>query len=144
MTGGRNGYGAKLANIFSTKFVVETADGKRGRRYKQTFTKNMSKKGEPIITCASERGGMPSRLPAACKQAAAWRGWQTIMLHTTETGAASAAAGELQLGPLPATCPASMAPCSDCKSNENWTCITFYPDLERFGMAGEGDTREPR
>lgn len=50
VTGGRNGYGAKLANIFSTKFVVETADGKRGRRYKQTFTKNMSKKGEPVIT----------------------------------------------------------------------------------------------
>ncbi|KAL4420378.1 hypothetical protein ABPG77_002318 [Micractinium sp. CCAP 211/92] len=72
VTGGRNGYGAKLANIFSTKFVVETADGKRGRRYKQTFTKNMSKKGEPVMT--------------------------------------------------------------DCKSDENWTCITFYPDLERFGM----------
>jgi DNA topoisomerase-2 len=26
VTGGRNGFGAKLANIFSTKFVVETAD----------------------------------------------------------------------------------------------------------------------
>ena len=26
-TGGRNGYGAKLANIFSTEFTVETADG---------------------------------------------------------------------------------------------------------------------
>jgi DNA gyrase/topoisomerase IV subunit B len=23
---------------------------------------------------------------------------------------------------------------SDCKADENWTCITFYPDLERFGM----------
>ena len=50
VTGGRNGYGAKLANIFSTKFVVETCDGKRGRRYKQAFSKNMSKKGEPAIT----------------------------------------------------------------------------------------------
>ncbi|KAI7839009.1 hypothetical protein COHA_007248 [Chlorella ohadii] len=73
VTGGRNGYGAKLANIFSTKFVVETCDGKRGRRYKQTFSKNMTKKGEPVIT--------------------------------------------------------------DCGKDENWTCITFYPDLERFGMA---------
>ncbi|EFN59062.1 hypothetical protein CHLNCDRAFT_137783 [Chlorella variabilis] len=72
VTGGRNGYGAKLANIFSTKFVVETCDGKRGRRYKQTFTQNMSKKGQPVIT--------------------------------------------------------------DCKADENWTCITFYPDLARFGM----------
>ena len=26
ITGGRNGYGAKLTNIFSKKFVVETAD----------------------------------------------------------------------------------------------------------------------
>ena len=60
VTGGRNGYGAKLANIFSTKFVVETCDGKRGRRYKQAFSKNMSKKGEPIITCvlrAAAEGG---------------------------------------------------------------------------------------
>jgi DNA topoisomerase-2 len=38
VTGGRNGYGAKLANIFSTKFVVETADGRRERRFHQTFT----------------------------------------------------------------------------------------------------------
>jgi DNA topoisomerase-2 len=52
VTGGRNGYGAKLANIFSTKFTVETCDGKRRRRYKQTFTNNMSKKTEPVITCA--------------------------------------------------------------------------------------------
>lgn len=35
VTGGRNGYGAKLTNIFSTEFVVETCDGQRGRRYKQ-------------------------------------------------------------------------------------------------------------
>lgn len=52
VTGGRNGYGAKLANIFSTKFTVETCDGRRKRRYKQTFSKNMTKKGEPTITCA--------------------------------------------------------------------------------------------
>ena len=34
-TGGRNGYGAKLANIFSTEFIIETADGRRLRKYKQ-------------------------------------------------------------------------------------------------------------
>lgn len=34
-TGGRNGYGAKLTNIFSTEFVIETADGRRQRKYKQ-------------------------------------------------------------------------------------------------------------
>ena len=36
-TGGRNGYGAKLTNIFSTEFVIETADGKRQLKYKQVF-----------------------------------------------------------------------------------------------------------
>lgn len=79
VTGGRNGYGAKLANIFSQKFVVETCDGKRKRRYKQVFKKNMTGKGEPQIT--------------------------------------------------------------DCKATDNWTCITFQPDLERFGMESlEQDT----
>lgn len=36
-TGGRNGYGAKLTNIFSTEFVIETADGKRQKKYKQVL-----------------------------------------------------------------------------------------------------------
>lgn len=34
-TGGRNGYGAKLTNIFSTEFIIETADRKRLKKYKQ-------------------------------------------------------------------------------------------------------------
>ena len=72
MVGGRNGFGAKLANIFSTEFVVETCDGKRGRRYRQVFHANMSAKGEPVIT--------------------------------------------------------------PCKPTDNWTCITFKPDLAKFGM----------
>jgi DNA topoisomerase-2 len=49
VTGGRNGYGAKLANIFSTKFVVQTADSSRGLKYKQVFESNMSSKREPKI-----------------------------------------------------------------------------------------------
>lgn len=49
VTGGRNGYGAKLANIFSTKFVVQTADSSRGLKYKQVFESNMSGKREPKI-----------------------------------------------------------------------------------------------
>ncbi|KAF5822370.1 putative DNA topoisomerase (ATP-hydrolyzing) [Helianthus annuus] len=71
-TGGRNGYGAKLANIFSTEFTIETADGKRNRRYKQVFTNNMGKKLEPTIT--------------------------------------------------------------KCKNSENWTMVSFKPDLSKFGM----------
>ena len=49
VTGGRNGYGAKLANIFSTEFMVETGDAKRGRTYKQVWKDNMGVTGEPII-----------------------------------------------------------------------------------------------
>lgn len=49
-TGGRNGYGAKLCNIFSTEFTVETQDTKMGKRYKQMWTENMSKMGKPKIT----------------------------------------------------------------------------------------------
>ncbi|CAI9103034.1 OLC1v1001450C1 [Oldenlandia corymbosa var. corymbosa] len=71
-TGGRNGYGAKLTNIFSTEFVIETADGKRQRKYKQVFSNNMGTKSQPIIT--------------------------------------------------------------KCKESENWTKVTFKPDLAKFNM----------
>lgn len=35
VTGGRNGFGAKLCNIFSTKFTVETASKEYRRKFKQ-------------------------------------------------------------------------------------------------------------
>lgn len=38
VTGGRNGYGAKLCNIFSTKFTVETACKEYKRKFKQVRT----------------------------------------------------------------------------------------------------------
>lgn len=72
VTGGRNGYGAKLANIFSTEFILETCDGKRQRRYKQFFRNNMTTIEPPKITA--------------------------------------------------------------CKASENWTSVTFKPDLAKFGM----------
>lgn len=50
VTGGRNGFGAKLCNIFSREFTIETADSETGLLYKQTFSNNMSKRGEPKIT----------------------------------------------------------------------------------------------
>lgn len=43
VTGGRNGYGAKLCNIFSTKFKLETADSKSKKKYTQTWLNNMSR-----------------------------------------------------------------------------------------------------
>ncbi|KAI8140715.1 DNA topoisomerase [Fennellomyces sp. T-0311] len=50
VTGGRNGYGAKLCNIFSTEFIVETADKERELKYRQVFKNNMSDKGKPKVT----------------------------------------------------------------------------------------------
>lgn len=50
ITGGKNGYGAKLTNIFSTKFIVETVDRKRKLLFRQEFRKNMSERSEPVIT----------------------------------------------------------------------------------------------
>merc|ERR1719454_1404696 len=50
VTGGRNGYGAKLTNVFSTKFIVETADKLVKKKYVQEFEKNMSVKGKPKLT----------------------------------------------------------------------------------------------
>ena len=35
-------YGAKLANIFSTRFTIETADRASGKKYRQTFRDNMT------------------------------------------------------------------------------------------------------
>ena len=49
-TGGRNGYGAKLCNIFSTEFTLETQDSNSGKRYKQTWTDNMANMGKAKIT----------------------------------------------------------------------------------------------
>ncbi|CAK7565748.1 MAG: DNA topoisomerase 2 [Sporothrix epigloea] len=40
--GGRNGYGAKLCNVFSTEFSIECQDSANGKRYQQSWHKNMS------------------------------------------------------------------------------------------------------
>ena len=45
---GTHGEGSKLVNIFSSKFIIETADGKN--KYHQVFTENNRKKTEPKIT----------------------------------------------------------------------------------------------
>ncbi|KAF4554280.1 DNA gyrase/topoisomerase IV subunit A-like protein [Elsinoe fawcettii] len=50
ITGGRNGYGAKLCNIFSTKFTLETVDARKKKKYSQTWKDNMGKMGDANIT----------------------------------------------------------------------------------------------
>ena len=54
VTGGRNGYGAKLCNIFSTEFQVETADKEQKKLFVQKFSQNMSQKSKPAITAYSK------------------------------------------------------------------------------------------
>jgi DNA topoisomerase-2 len=49
---GTNGVGASLVNIFSKRFVIDTADGKN--RFLQTFTDNMSKRTTPKTSKTSQ------------------------------------------------------------------------------------------
>lgn len=51
---GQNGEGSSLVNIFSTKFVVDTCDGKK--QLKQTWTENMHKVTEPMIVELPNKG----------------------------------------------------------------------------------------
>ena len=54
LAGDRNGYGVKLANIYSHEFSVETASG--GQKYVQTWTSNMTKVGKAKITKYNREG----------------------------------------------------------------------------------------
>jgi len=49
-TVGRNGIGAKLTNIFSTKFTVEGVDSDKGLKFVQTWRNNMKIAEEPQIS----------------------------------------------------------------------------------------------
>lgn len=73
VTGGRNGFGAKLTNVFSKKFVVETSHKASGKRFKMCWRNNMTEHDE-----------------------------------------------------------ASMTPASS--SDDDFTCVTFWPDFRKFGM----------
>jgi DNA topoisomerase-2 len=53
VTGGRNGYGAKLANVFSSKFNIQISDGKKV--YWQDWSDNMSKVQPPTIPTPAEK-----------------------------------------------------------------------------------------
>ena len=55
VVGGRNGYGAKLANVFSTTFCVETVDSKAKKKYSQTWHNNMGVCCKPQITSAKRK-----------------------------------------------------------------------------------------
>jgi DNA topoisomerase II len=48
-TGGRNGFGAKLANIFSTEFILDCVDVERGLKFHQVFRNNMTVAEDPVV-----------------------------------------------------------------------------------------------
>ncbi len=114
ITGGRNGFGAKLANIFSTEFTIETCDGSRQRKYKQTFANNMQKKGEPKIMDCKVRAHQCAPASTICLQPLARQRPPSACWYALQ-----------QYRGLVPACP---------QASDNWTCITFKPDLAKFGL----------
>jgi DNA topoisomerase-2 len=57
IVGGKNGYGAKLANIYSNSFTVETRDVKRGQKYSQTWTDHMGVCGKASVRADKAQKG---------------------------------------------------------------------------------------
>ncbi len=55
LTGGLNGLGVKLCNIYSTEFTLETIDDERKKMYTQTWKNNMGEKSEPIIKSSRKK-----------------------------------------------------------------------------------------
>ncbi|NDE18604.1 hypothetical protein EBZ80_27235, partial [bacterium] len=53
VVGGKNGYGAKLTNIFSSEFTIETVDHRQKKKYVQSWTSNMSTIGKPKVTAST-------------------------------------------------------------------------------------------
>jgi DNA topoisomerase-2 len=49
IVGGKNGYGAKLTNIYSREFTVRTCDAEHGILYEQVFSDNMAVVGKPVM-----------------------------------------------------------------------------------------------
>ena len=49
IVGGKNGYGAKLTNIFSNKFTLSTRNPSSGQKYSQVWSDHMATCGKPSI-----------------------------------------------------------------------------------------------
>ncbi len=55
-TGGKNGFGAKLTNIYSKSFIIETVDNTRKLKFKQKFSNNMFDKEEAEVEKTDSKG----------------------------------------------------------------------------------------
>ena len=56
VTGGRNGYGAKLANVFSSKFWIKITDGKKS--YSQAWHANMGRCEPAVVEACTDPVGV--------------------------------------------------------------------------------------
>ena len=56
IVGGKNGYGAKLVNVFSHEFCVETRSPASGQKYKQVWKDHMSKCEKPSVRADKGKG----------------------------------------------------------------------------------------
>lgn len=59
ITGGRNGIGIKLNNIFSLKFIVEIVDMKRKKKFYQEWSNNMETISKAIVTNITLKSSKP-------------------------------------------------------------------------------------
>lgn len=68
-TGGRNGFGAKLANVFSHRFKLVVKDVNGGKEYTQVWEDHMRTRHEPTIkTLRTKSGGVSiSVRPSLCE-----------------------------------------------------------------------------
>lgn len=53
VVGGKNGVGAKLTNIFSKEFKIETVDHRHGKMYSQRWHDNMKERDTPSVKASS-------------------------------------------------------------------------------------------
>ena len=60
IVGGKNGYGAKLTNIFSKEFVLTVVSPKHEKKYVQTWKNNMSLIGIPTLASSKLKTGSVS------------------------------------------------------------------------------------
>lgn len=57
IVGGKNGYGAKLTNIFSKHFNVETVSPKHGKRFQMSWFDNMSRADKASVVSKTVKNG---------------------------------------------------------------------------------------
>ena len=89
IVGGKNGFGAKLTNIFSTQFTVDTQSVADAKKYVQTWTNNMSVKQAIYQEGHQFQGLCPHRVHARrqavsrglCRGWGSYRGYATSLPH---------------------------------------------------------------